>query len=77
MLAEIAAILGALAPIIGLVVKFYQASSAHAQQQTGAQLEAGKVDAVSLPAETAIATAEANAPTTRLAVIDRLRAGTA
>jgi hypothetical protein len=42
----------------------------------GAQLEAAKVTAVTASAETAIATAEANAPRTDLAVIDRIRAGT-
>lgn len=45
-------------------------------QATGGQLEAAKVTAVTATAQTAIAQAEAVAPTTQLAVVDRLKAGT-
>jgi hypothetical protein len=64
MLATIATILGALAPILSVVVAWWKASSADRQQQIGGELEAAKVDQASLAAETAIATAEAQSPAT-------------
>lgn len=45
-------------------------------RSTGAQIEAGKVDAVTAVKQAAIAEAVANAPATREAVVDRLKAGT-
>lgn len=44
-------------------------------QAAGAQLEAGKVNAVSLTAETAIAQAEVDAPSTVAATQDVLKSG--
>ena len=45
-------------------------------QATGGKLEAAKTVAVTAAAETAIAQAEVDAPTTREAVVDRLKKGT-
>ena len=45
-------------------------------RRTGAALEAGKVVAVTAKVETAIAQAEASAPATDAAVIDRAEQGT-
>lgn len=45
-------------------------------QRTGGQLQAGATAAVTAKVETAVAQAEVDAPKTRLAVVDRLNAGT-
>jgi hypothetical protein len=47
------------------------------QRAAGAQSQALAANQVALKAETAIAAAEAAAPTTRLALVDRLKQGTA
>ena len=44
-------------------------------QSTGAALEAGKVNAEAVKAETAIAQAAVSAPTTKADVVDELQAG--
>jgi hypothetical protein len=47
------------------------------QRQTGIDLEAGRVSAVSATTQAAIAQAEADAPRTRQQLLDRLNAGSA
>ncbi len=73
MLQTIVAGILALAPILGLIASWLKAN---ADQATGAQLQAGATAATVAQTETAIAQAEAAAPTTRQAVVDRLKQGT-
>lgn len=68
------AILGA--ALTGLLFVCVQWLKAAQDRSTGAKLEAAKVAAVTATAETEIAQAEAAAPTTQAAVVDRLKAGT-
>lgn len=66
-------VLKAFAPVIALaLIGLY----GQRQQAAGAALEATQVTAQTAVAETAIAQAEAQAPTTQQAVVDRLKAGT-
>lgn len=62
--------------VTGLLFVCVQWMKSGQDRSTGAKLEAAKVATVTAQAETAIAQAEAAAPTTQLAVVDRLKAGT-
>lgn len=66
----------ALAALSGAVLFLAQWVKQRQDQGVGAQLEAGKVDAVSAVKETAIAQAVVDAPKTQQAVVDQLKAGT-
>lgn len=77
LLPHVVAILSALAPFVGLVVTWWKASGDAALRAQGATAEAAKIDQVSAVAEAAVAAAEADAPDTQLALVDRLKAGTA
>lgn len=66
-------VLQALAPAIALALIGAWGKS---QQAQGAVTEAAKVEHATASAETAIAQAEADAPATPMAVVDRLNAGT-
>jgi hypothetical protein len=63
----------ALAGLLMLVVAWIKAGQ---QQSTGAALEAGRVAQATANTQAAIAQAEAAAPTTQLALVDRLKQGT-
>lgn len=68
------AILGtAVTALLFVCVQWMQRAQA---TTTGAKLEAGKVATVTAVTEAAIAQAVVAAPTTQLAVVDRLKAGT-
>lgn len=68
------AVLGAaLAPLLLMVVEWMKTGEA---KHDGAAIEAGKTSAATAAAQTAIAQAEAAAPDTKAAVIDRLKKGT-
>jgi hypothetical protein len=62
--------------VAGLVLFVGEWLQLRQAQATGAQLQAGKTDAATAAAETAIAQAEADAPRTRAAVVDQLKQGT-
>lgn len=66
----------ALAALSGAVLFIAQWAKQRADQHAGAQIEAGKVDAVSAVKQAAIAQAEVSAPATQAAVVDRLKNGT-
>lgn len=77
LLQSVLAVLQACAPAISLVlIGLWGQRQAAAGAQTQAAQDVASTDAAAVKAETAIAAAEAAAPTTRLAVIDRLKAGT-
>lgn len=62
--------------VTGLLFVLVQWMKSAQDRSLGGQLEAGKVATVTAVTETAVAQAEAAAPTTQLAVVDRLKAGT-
>lgn len=68
-----AAAASALALLLNGVMGWLQRNQA---QATGAKLEAASVTQAAVVTQTAIAQAEAEAPTTKLSALDRLNAGT-
>lgn len=62
--------------LFGLLTWVAEWMRQHEAQATGAQLQAAQTTAVTAAAETAIAQAAVATPPTRLALVDRLKAGT-